>query len=130
VSRGANNPEPFKVRSLTGSVYLPNLLFAIGQGAAIPVIALLALELGASPAMAGAIVALRGIGTLLFDVPSGILVARFGDRRAMTMATVVLGVIALVIGLRPSLPVYAGLILIMGCAWSVPRSGTGDGSCR
>jgi MFS family permease len=119
VSRGANSPEPFKVRSLTGSVYLPNLLFAIGQGAAIPVIALLALDLGASPAMAGAIVALRGIGTLLFDVPSGILVARFGDRRAMTMATVVLGVIALVIGLRPSLPVYAGLILIMGCAWSV-----------
>ena len=119
VSQEDNKPEPFKVRSLTGSVYLPNLLFAIGQGAALPVIALLALDLGASPAMAGAIVALHGIGTLLFDVPSGILVARFGDRRAMTVATAVLGVIALAIGWRPSLPVYAGLILVMGCAWSV-----------
>jgi MFS family permease len=114
--RGA---EPFRVRSLTASVYVPNLLFAIGQGAALPVIALLALDLGASPAMAGAIVALRGIGTLIFDVPSGILVARFGDRRAMTGATAALGVIAVAVGLRPSLPVYAGLILIMGCVWSV-----------
>jgi len=111
--------EPFKVRSLTASVYVPNLLFAIGQGAALPVIALLALDLGASPAVAGAIVALRGIGTLLFDVPSGILVARFGDRRAMTWATAVLGVIAVAVGMRPSLPVYAGLILVMGCVWSV-----------
>jgi MFS family permease len=119
VSLGGNGPEPFRVRSLTASVYLPNLLFAIGQGAALPVIALLALDLGASPAVAGAIVALRGIGTLLFDVPSGFLVARFGERRSMILATAVLGIIALAIGLRPSLPVYAGLILLMGCAWSV-----------
>jgi MFS family permease len=112
-------PEQFRVRSLTGSVYLPNLLFAIGQGAAVPVIALLALDLGASPAMAGAVVALRGIGTMLFDVPAGILVARYGDRRAMTGATVALAGIAFAVGLRPSLPLFAGLILIMGCAWSV-----------
>jgi MFS family permease len=111
--------EPFRVRSLTTSVYLPNFLFAIGQGAAIPVIALLALDLGASPAVAGAVVALRGIGTMLFDVPAGILVARLGERRAMVLATALLGVIALAIGLRPSLPVYSVLILLMGGAWSV-----------
>ena len=111
--------EPFKVGSLSTSVYVPNLLFAIGQGAALPVIALLALDLGASPAIAGAIVALNGIGTLIFDIPSGILVARFGDRRAMTWATAALGVIAVAVGMRPSLPVYAGLILVMGCVWSV-----------
>jgi len=116
----SNQPaEPFKVRSLTASVYVPNFLFAIGQGAAIPVIALLALDLGASLAAAGAIVALRGIGTMVFDVPAGLLVARFGERRAMVMATALLGVIALGIGLRPSLPVYAGLIFLLGCAWSV-----------
>jgi len=112
-------PEQFRIRSLTSSVYLPNLLFAIGQGAAVPVIALLALDLGASPAMAGAVVALRGIGTMLFDVPAGILVARYGDRRAMTAATIALAGIAFAVGLRPSLPLYAGLILVMGCAWSV-----------
>lgn len=116
----SNKPaEPFKVRSLTASVYVPNFLFAIGQGAAIPVIALLALDLGASLAAAGAIVALRGIGTMVFDVPAGLLVARFGERRSMVMATALLGVIALGIGLRPSLPVYAALIFLLGGAWSV-----------
>ena len=116
----ANRPvEPFRVRSLTASVYVPNFLFAVGQGAAIPVIALLALDLGASPAVAGGIVALRGIGTMIFDLPSGLIVARFGERRAMVMATGLLGVIALGIGLRPSLLVYAGLILLLGFAWSV-----------
>jgi hypothetical protein len=65
--------EPFRVSSLTGSVYVPGVLYAIGQGAATPMIALVALELGASPAVAGAIVALRGIGTLFFDIPAGSL---------------------------------------------------------
>lgn len=100
-------------------MYLPNLLFAVGQGAAIPIIALLALDLGASPAVAGAIVALRGIGTMLFDIPSGLLVARFGERRSMTMATAALALIAIGIGLRPGLLVYGALVLLMGCAWSV-----------
>lgn len=119
VSQTPNGERPFQVRSLTTSVYVPNFLFAIGQGAAIPVIALLALDLGASPALAGAIVALRGIGTMVFDVPAGVLVARFGERRAMVMATALLGLIAFAIGLKPSLLVYAILILLMGCAWSV-----------
>jgi MFS family permease len=119
VSREGEPPQQFRIRSLTGSVYLPNLLFAIGQGAAVPVIALLALDLGASPAVAGAVVALRGLGTMLFDVPAGVLVARYGDRRAMTVATIGLAGIAFVVGLRPSLPLYAGLILVMGFTWSV-----------
>lgn len=111
--------DQFRVRSLTVPVYIPNFLFAVGQGAAIPVIALLALDLGASPAVAGAVVALRGIGTMIFDIPSGMLVARFGERRAMVMATGGLGLVALGIGLRPALLAYAGLILVMGFAWSV-----------
>jgi len=119
VTSGRKDAEPFKVRSLTTSVYLPNFLFSIGQGAAIPVIALLALELGASPAVAGAIVALHGIGTLAFDVPSGVLVARFGERRAMLMATGVLGLIAIGVAMKPPLAVYAVLVFFMGCAWSV-----------
>ncbi len=114
-----NRDLPFRVRSLTISVYLPQFLFAIGQGAVIPIIALLALELGASHALAGAIVALYGVGTMLFDVPSGILVARMGERKAMVIATGALAIIAVGIGLRPGLLAYSLLILLMGCAWSV-----------
>ena len=101
------------------SVYLPTFLFAVGQGATIPIIALLALELGASTAMAGAIVALRGIGSLLFDVPSGMLVAAFGERRTMAVGAVLLGVVALGVAMKPPLPVYCGLVLLMGVAWSI-----------
>jgi MFS family permease len=119
VSETPNGDNQFRVSSLTRTVYLPGILFAIGQGAATPVIALVALELGASPAVAGAIVALRGIGTLVFDLPAGVLVARVGERWAMLTATAGLGLVAFGIGLGPSLPVYAVLVFLMGGAWSV-----------
>jgi MFS family permease len=119
VSSPSQTPEPFRIRSLTGSVYLPNLLFAIGQGAAIPVIALVALDLGASPALAGAIVALRGIGTLLFDIPAGLVVARIGERWSMLLATVSLALVAVGISLGPSVEVFAVLVFLLGCSWSV-----------
>lgn len=119
MSSDVPEPEDFRLRSLTYSVYLPNILFAIGQGAAVPIIALLALELGASVAVAGAIVALRGIGTLVFDVPSGVLVARIGEKKAMVAATISLAAVTVGIALTSSLAVYALLVLLMGCAWSV-----------
>lgn len=109
----------FRVGSLTTPLYLPSLLFAVGRGAVIPVIALLALDLGAGAALAGLIVALRGLGTMLFDIPGGVLVARFGEKRSMIAASAVLAMVALAIGLRPSLALYSLLVLLMGCCWSV-----------
>jgi MFS family permease len=111
--------EPFRIRSLTAPVYIPSLLFAIGQGAAIPVIALVALDLGASPALAGFIVALRGIGTLVFDVPAGLMVARIGERWSMIIATATLALVAVGIALRPTIVVYSVLVFLLGCAFSV-----------
>jgi MFS family permease len=119
VSRPPKAPEPFRIGSLTGSVYVPNLLFSIGQGAAIPVIALVALDLGASPAAAGFIVALRGIGTLVFDIPAGLMVARIGERWSMLVATGTLALVAVGIAQRPSMAVYSALVFLLGCAWSV-----------
>lgn len=109
----------FRVRSLTTTLYLPNFLFAVGKGVAVPIIALLALELGASPALAGIVVALRGAGTMAFDIPAGILVSRFGERRAMAVAGLVLSAISIGIWMRPPLWLYAALITLMGCTWSV-----------
>jgi len=42
--------------------------------------ALLALDLGAGPALAGLIVALRGLGTMVFDIPAGVVVSRVGEK--------------------------------------------------
>lgn len=109
----------FRVSSLTAPVYLPNLLFAIGQGATIPVVALLALELGASPAVAGIVVALRGVGTMLFDLPAGVLVARIGEKRAMVLSGAALAATSLLVWMEPSLWLYALLTTITGCTWAV-----------
>ena len=109
----------FRVSLLSRSVYLPAALFSVGQGAAIPVIALVALDLGASPAVAGVMVALRGLGTMVFDVPAGALVARFGEQRSMVGASTALAAIALAIAVSKSVVLYGVLIFLMGAAWSI-----------
>lgn len=111
-------PEP-TLRSLAFSVYLPTLLFGIGQGAVIPIVALVAKDLGASVAVAGFVVAARGIGTLVFDLPAGSLVSRFGERRAMAVATGLLLVSLVGCLVSPSVIVFAASMLLMGCAWAV-----------
>lgn len=116
---GNVSPEPFRIRSLTVSVYLPTFLFAVGQGAVIPVMPLYAIELGASPAFAGFLVALRGIGTMAFDIPAGIMVSRLGERWTMLIATAVLFIVAVGIALAPHPLVLAPLVFVMGCTWAI-----------
>jgi MFS family permease len=78
--------HPPTLKSMAPSVYLPAMVFEIGTGAVAPVIAITALDLGASAGTAGLLVALLGIGQLVGDVPAGALAARLGDRRAMVVA--------------------------------------------
>ncbi len=112
--------QPFRLRSLILPAYLPTFLFAVGQGAVIPMIVLFATrELGATAAVAAVIFALRGFGTMAFDVPAGMLVSRFGDRTAMIAGTVALGIVAIGAAMSPSVPVYAALIFLMGATWSI-----------
>ena len=110
---------PFRIRSLFPSVYLPTFLFAVGQGAVIPILPIYALDLGASVAFAGFLVALRGIGTMAFDIPAGVLVTRFGERGAMLVGTLMLAVVAIGAGLTSSPYVLAPLVFLMGCSWAI-----------
>jgi MFS family permease len=107
------------VRSLTLTVYAPTFVFAVGQGAVIPVMALAARGLGASVALAGVIVALRGIGTLSFDIPAGALITRIGERPAMLVATFIL-MVSLVGSVVSTTPLWFGVsAFVMGCGWAV-----------
>jgi MFS family permease len=110
--------ETFKLSSLTLSVYLPTFLFSIGQGAVLPIIPLFALELGASVAVAGMVVGMRGLGLMLFDLPSGVVVSRFGDKGAMVAGTAMVAVAAIGASLSKSASVLAVVMLIMGGGWS------------
>lgn len=80
---------PPSLRSLAPSVFLPAMVYEIGNGAIAPVIALTALAVGASPAQAGFMLAVLGIGQVLGDLPAASLAERIGDRHAMLVAATV-----------------------------------------
>ena len=82
------------LRSIAPSVFLPALVYEIGDGAIAPIIALTALDVGASPGTAGFMLALLGIGQILGDVPAGRVADTIGDRRAMTIASGIAAAVA------------------------------------
>ena len=63
--------------------YVPSLIISATHTALLILLPLYAIELGMSPALAAVIVGARGAGLLLFDVPSGILAGRYGDRAVL-----------------------------------------------
>ncbi|OII09345.1 MFS transporter [Curtobacterium sp. MCBA15_009] len=81
--------DSFDFRSVLLSGFLPAALFAIGEGAIIPIIPIAADSLGAGLAFAGFVASLILVGELIGDVPSGIVVARIGERNAMIGAALV-----------------------------------------
>ena len=109
------------LRALTLAVYVPIVIFAIGEGAVIPFIVLGAIELGASASLAGAIFALQGVSALVFAIPAGRLIGAFGSRRAAVVSVIVtvagLGGAAL----GTTVFVYATSIFVIGVGWSIWR---------
>ena len=113
-------PAPERtIRSLWFTVYLPAFLFAAGQGAIVPQVALTARSLGATVGIAGLAVAMRGVGTMVFDIPSGILVARVGERRAMFVATGLLVVSLIGSVTASSAWLFLVWMFVLGCGWSI-----------
>jgi MFS family permease len=98
----ATAPE-FRFRSIALPALLPTLLFSIGEGAILPIIPLVATKLGAGLALAGLIAALVMLGELIGDIPSGWVVSRIGERKAMIYAALisVVGLIAAILAPSP-----------------------------
>jgi MFS family permease len=111
-------PQPFTLRSLILSVYLPTFFFSVGEGAVLPIIPLFARERGASVAAAALVVGMRALGTLLLDLPGGVVVSRFGDKGAMVAGTALVALVAVGASLSGSVVVLAALILVMGGGWA------------
>lgn len=80
---GVDQSERFPWRRVAGAAYVPTAAFAIGEGAVIPYIPLIAGDLGASLAVAAIVAAMLTVGQLVGDVPGGGVVARFGERPTM-----------------------------------------------
>lgn len=118
--RGRLLTEPsFDLRRLAVPAYGPSLLYGLGEGAILPVVPLLARDLGASLSTAAAVVTLMYVGSLLFNVPASLVVERFGERCAIVGAALC-GVIACAVSaFAPTLLVLAVGVLLLGCSHSV-----------
>ncbi|MFI9414252.1 MFS transporter [Nocardia gamkensis] len=115
---------PVRLRSLTWTVFVPMVVYGVGSGAAAPMYALRALDLGASAGLAGVVVALSGLGMVLTDLPAGRVVARIGERGALAVGSVLgaVGVFAAIVA--PNVGVLAlGMLLggAAGAVWGLAR---------
>jgi len=73
-------PAGLVYRRLLLPIYLPTLLSSISLQAFVVLVPLYVLQVGSGAPLAAFLLGLRGVGMLLFDVPTGILVARFGEK--------------------------------------------------
>ena len=114
----ADSPRNVLVR-FAPMIYGPTLLFALGEGAVIPLIPVIASRLGADVALAALIAAALVVGQLCGNIPAGWAVARFGERITMGVAGIVIlgGLVGVV--LADSLAIFAAAVFLIGfCAAS------------
>jgi MFS family permease len=98
-------------------IYGPTLLFALGEGAVIPLVPVIAAQLGADVPTAALVAAALVVGQLCGNIPAGWAVARIGERLTMAIAGTVstAGVVSMVFA--PSLPLFAASVFVIGfCA--------------
>lgn len=98
-------------------VYGPTVLFALGEGAVIPLVPVIAAQLGADVATAALVSSALVVGQLCGNIPAGWAVARIGERFTMAIAGLVS--LAGIVGMAfaPSLGVFAIAVFLIGfCA--------------
>ncbi|MGV3714334.1 MFS transporter [Pseudolysinimonas sp.] len=116
--------QPFRWRSVVVVVFLPTIVFAMGQFALVPVIPALARGLGTDLGGAALIASMLVVGQLLGDIPSGAIVARIGEKRAMIAAAglALVGAVLLLVAPHPALLGLGVLLVgIAGAAFSLAR---------
>ena len=105
-------------------VYVPTLLNSTSQMALLILLPLYALDAGYNAAFAATIVGLRGVGILIFDIPAGVLVARFGEKTILLtgLALILVGNMLLAAAAHPWLLMLAAVLLGAGIsAWMIGR---------
>ena len=111
--------QPFRWSSVIVAALLPTVLFSTGEGAIIPVIPVIAGNVGATLAIAGFVSGMLVVGELIGDIPSGVVISHIGERTAMIAASG-LSVLGLLTALLAPNPWVLGFgILVVGVATAV-----------
>ena len=112
----ASTPESIRrmIRRLAPVIYGPTVLFALGEGAVIPLLPIFAANLGADVPTAALVASALVVGQLFGNLPAGWAVARIGERVTMAVGGVValLGVVGL--ALAPNLLVLTASVFVIG----------------
>ncbi|NUU30607.1 MFS transporter [Arthrobacter sp. C9C5] len=116
-------PAAFSLRSIAVPAFGPALLFSIGEGAILPVVALSARDRGASVAVAALIVTLIGLGSWFFNLPASLITLKFGERWAIVGAAAASAVALAAAAVSPLVPdgiwLLAAAMVVVGMAASV-----------
>lgn len=114
----SNSGAPFQLRQVGLAVYLPTLLFSAGEAAFIPIVPVIAQNVGASLATAGLVAGMLTLGIVVGDIPSGWIISRIGERMAMLWSTLV-ALLGAGCALAASTPLVLGAgIFLIGLATS------------
>jgi MFS family permease len=105
-------------------VYVPTFLLSFAQGMLIPILPIFAKGFGVSFSLASLAVAAAGIGTLVADVPVGMVLAQIGRRRAMFIGIFLAATTTLIIPIAHSYPILVLCRLVEGVGtamWGLSR---------
>lgn len=98
-------------------VYLPTILFSMGEGAVLPLIPVIAANMGADVAAAALVASALVVGQLCGNLPAGWAVARIGERFTMVIAGVISMIAVAGMAFAPVIAVFAASVFLLGfCA--------------
>ncbi len=91
------------LRALILAFYLPALMATLGQGLLVPILPLYAADFEIGYLLIGLVLAGEGLGTLIADVPTGLLQRRFGNKQVMMMGLLLKSVTILLLFAAPTI---------------------------
>lgn len=102
------------LRALILSFYLPALMVTLGHGLLVPILPLFAVDFEISYGLIGLVLAGEGIGTLIADVPTGMLQRRFGNKQVMMLGILVKALSVFLLFFAPTIWIVLLLRLVSG----------------
>lgn len=105
-------------------VYLPTLLLSFGQSVVVPTLPLYAMSFHVDYTLVSLAVAGASLGTMVSDIPSGMLLTRLGRRGMMIVGCLLIAIAALGIAIARTFPEVVAWRLVGGAGvalWSISR---------
>ena len=105
-------------------IYIPSVLLAFGQGVLIPILPLYVNSFDVSYGLIGLVLASSGFGTLIGNIPAGMLLSRISQRSVMviSVATIAFSLLAMSWAQSVYELILYGLLNGLGTAlWNISR---------